>query len=144
MPDHGVWLISSFAWLFAALVIAESAFAEDDADQDVWAGVDEMIVVGNPGGVLGILKETGSVTSFDAEDLEAYGIENTADLADFTPNLEIVSPSDTTATFFIRGVGLQDLSSIAAGAVAIYVDGMPIRDPSFPGLARKQRKVRTN
>ncbi len=131
MPDHGVWLISSFAWLFAALVIAESAFAEDDADQDVWAGVDEMIVVGNPGGVLGILKETGSVTSFDAEDLEAYGIENTADLADFTPNLEIVSPSDTTATFFIRGVGLQDLSSIAAGAVAIYVDGMPIQSPTL-------------
>lgn len=89
MPDHRVWLISSFACVFAALVIAESAFAEGEAEEDVWSGVDEMVVVGNPGGVLGILNETGSVTSFDSEDLEAYGIENTADLAEFTPNLDI-------------------------------------------------------
>lgn len=128
-----VSLISSLACLLAALLVAGFAFAEEDEEEvvDIWAGVDEMIVTGNPGGALGLLKETGSITAFDAEDLAAYGIENTADLAAFTPNLEIVKPSDTTATFFIRGVGLQDLSSIAAGAVAIYVDGMPIQSPTL-------------
>ena len=126
-----VSLVTSLASFLAALLVAGVGFAQAGSDEDIWAGVDEMIVVGNPGGATGILKETGSITTFDADDLEAYGIENTADLAEFTPNLEIVSPSDTTATFFIRGVGLQDLSSIAAGAVAIYVDGVPIQSPTL-------------
>jgi len=129
--SDGLSFVSLVSCLFAALLVAEFAFAEDDKAEDVWAGVDEMVVVGNPGGALGILKETGSITAFDAEDLAAYGIENSADLAAFTPNLDIVNPSDTTATFFIRGVGLQDLSSNAAGAVAIYIDGMPINSPTL-------------
>jgi len=125
--------VSPLFWFYflAAMLVAEFAFAQEGNTQDIWAGVDEMVVVGNPGGALGILKETGSITAFDAEDLAAYGIENTADLADYTPNLDIVKPSDSSATFFIRGVGLQDLSSNAAGAVAIYGDGMPLNSPTL-------------
>lgn len=110
------------------IALAQEAGA---AESDPWAGIEEMLVIGTGGGALGLIAETGSVTAFDAEDLAAYGVENTADLADFTPNLEIVQSSATQATFFIRGVGLQDFSSNAAGAVAVYVDGIPYANPTL-------------
>jgi iron complex outermembrane recepter protein len=124
---------SSFAFLclfLLSLAPFQTAFAQAEAEQeDVWAGIEEMLVVGSGASALGMLSETGSVTAFSADDLSAYGIENTTDLADFTPNLEIVQNSATTATFFIRGVGLQDFNATAAGAIAIYLDGVPLNAP---------------
>ncbi|HEB89800.1 MAG TPA: hypothetical protein ENI85_09545, partial [Deltaproteobacteria bacterium] len=110
-------------------VASSAARAQTDPaeeESDVWSGVEEMLVVGGEAGALGLLEDTGSVTSFDASDLAAYGIENATDLAAFTPNLEIVQNSATEASFFIRGVGLQDFSANATGAVAVYLNGMPL------------------
>jgi outer membrane receptor protein involved in Fe transport len=72
-----------------------------------------------------------SVTQFDAESIAALGAGNIADLAKVTPNVEIRSAGATTATFFIRGVGLSDFSSNAAGAVAIYRDEVPLNSPAI-------------
>ena len=72
-----------------------------------------------------------SVTGFGAEDLAALGANNIADLAAFTPNLEIVTAGATTPTFFIRGVGLNDFNSNSTGAVAIYQDDVPINAPAL-------------
>ncbi len=124
------------AWLVAVFAIATNVAGAQTAEgegeeEDPWAGIEEMLVVGSAEGVLGALQETGSITGFTADDLQAYGIENTTDLSDFTPNLEIVQNSATTATFFIRGVGLQDFSSNAQGAVAVYLDGMPVNAPTL-------------
>jgi iron complex outermembrane receptor protein len=72
-----------------------------------------------------------SVTQFDAAALEALGAQNVSDLAKVTPNVEIRTSGATTATFYIRGVGLSDFSANAAGAVAIYQDDVPLNAPAL-------------
>jgi outer membrane receptor protein involved in Fe transport len=72
-----------------------------------------------------------SITQFDADTISALGAGNIADLAKVTPNVEIRSAGATTAVFFIRGVGLSDFSSNAAGAVAVYQDNVPMNTPAL-------------
>ena len=91
--------------------------------------VEEILVRGQAQSGFRLEAESSSVTEFGSEDLTALGIEDVADLAEFTPNLEIVQASSTTATFFIRGVGLQDFSASATGAVAVYQDDVPMNSP---------------
>ena len=92
--------------------------------------VEEITVIGDRGGPSG-LETADSVTSFDASDLEALGAQDIADIADFTPNLEIVKTSSTSPNIFIRGVGLSDFNANATGAVAVYEDDVP---KNLPGL----------
>lgn len=72
-----------------------------------------------------------SVTQFDAATIAALGAQNVSDLARVTPNVEIRSSGATTATFFIRGVGLSDFNANAAGAVAIYQDDVAMNSPAL-------------
>jgi len=73
-----------------------------------------------------------SSTSFSAGDLQALRIENIADLADYTPNLEINTAfAASNPTIFIRGIGLKDYNANAAGAVAVYQDGININSPAI-------------
>src|SRR5262249_38045505 len=67
-----------------------------------------------------------SVTAFSAADLVALGAANIADLAAFTPNLEIVTAGATTPTFFIRGVGLNDFGANATSSAPVYQDDVPM------------------
>ena len=80
----------------------------------------------------GLADETAaSVELFNMKELAELGAQDISDLARVTPNLEIKSVSASAPTFFIRGVGLNDFSSNAAGAVAIYRDGVPINAPAI-------------
>ncbi len=76
-------------------------------------------------------KVADSVTAFSAADLVALGAANIADLAAFTPNLEIVTAGATTPTFFIRGVGLNDFNANSTGAVAVYADDVALNAPAL-------------
>ncbi|MEZ4331549.1 MAG: TonB-dependent receptor [Myxococcota bacterium] len=97
---------------------------------DPWAGVEEMIVVG--GSVTGMLLDSAvSVTGFSQEDLLSIGAVNVSDVSQYTPNLEIRTLSGTTPTFFIRGVGLNDFTANASGAIAIYMDDVPLDLPAI-------------
>lgn len=94
-------------------------------------GVEIMRIKGGKG-LAGLEAEVpASVTQFDPEDIAALGAQDVSDLARVTPNLEINTISSTTATFFIRGVGLNDFNSNAAGAVAVYWDGVPLNAPAL-------------
>ncbi|TMA30012.1 MAG: hypothetical protein E6J87_19130 [Deltaproteobacteria bacterium] len=59
------------------------------------------------------------------------GATNIADLAAFTPNLEIVTTGSTTATFFIRGVGLNDFGANSTASVAVYQDDVPMNSQAL-------------
>jgi outer membrane receptor protein involved in Fe transport len=73
-----------------------------------------------------------SSTSFSAGDLQALRIEDISDLADYTPNLEINTAfAASNPTIFIRGIGLKDYNANAAGAVAVYQDGININSPAI-------------
>jgi outer membrane receptor protein involved in Fe transport len=93
-------------------------------------GVEVMHVKGR--GVGAIETEVpSSITQFDASTIEALGAQNIADLSRVTPNVNIVQPGGTQATFFIRGIGLSDFSSNAQGAVAIFQDDVAINAPAI-------------
>ncbi len=108
----------------------ERAASDSDAAEEHAPppGLEEIVITGAAAGPLPDIR-TESVVLFDAEDITALGIQDVTDLADFSPNLEIISPGETTATFFIRGVGLQDFSANAPSAVAIYQDDVPMNAP---------------
>ena len=72
-----------------------------------------------------------SITQFDASTIEALGAQDISDLSRVTPNVNIVQPGATQATFFVRGVGLSDFSSNAAGAVTIFQDDVAINAPAI-------------
>ncbi len=73
-----------------------------------------------------------SSTSFSMGDLKALRIGDIADLSDYTPNLEINTAfAASNPTIFIRGIGLKDYNANAAGAVAVYQDGVNINAPAI-------------
>lgn len=98
--------------------------------EDPFAGVEEMIVVGQGTSDL-LISSTQSVTRFDADLLQALGVDDISDLAQITPNLEIRTADATSPTFFIRGVGLSDFSANAGGSVAVYQDDVAMNLPAL-------------
>lgn len=94
-------------------------------------GADVMFIVAGESEAAAAYAQSDSVTGFNAADIEALGALSVADLADFTPNLEIVTAGATTPTFFIRGVGLNDFNSNSSGAVAIFQDGVAVNAPAL-------------
>jgi len=93
--------------------------------------IEEIVVLGSESDSSSDFAAGDSVTGFGAEDIAALGAQSIADLASFTPNLEIVTANATTPTFFIRGVGLNDFNPNSTGAVAIYQDDVAINAPAI-------------
>jgi iron complex outermembrane recepter protein len=111
--------------------LVDSAYSQVEAPvEDPWAGVEEMLVTGTGGFLLG-QGETISVLSFDSEDLADLRITDVGSLAEYTPNLEIKTGASSVSspTLFIRGIGLLDFNSNASSSVAIYNDGMYMNSP---------------
>lgn len=126
--------LQSRAWRGAFLLVTTVFLAASGNAQPREAQpreVEEILIIGEA--ALGVLdaSEADSVIAFSEEDLAAFGAQDISDLADFTPNLEIVNSGATTPTFFIRGVGLNDFNSNSTGAVAIYQDGIAINAPAM-------------
>lgn len=70
-----------------------------------------------------------AVTAFTASALDDKGIDNIAEVADFTPNLVFdttspVSGLSSGAVIFIRGIGNTDFSLTTDPGVGTYVDGV--------------------
>ena len=110
----------------------EETEAEDSAIEDgedgasgIYKGVEEITVTGSAGGILQS-DAAESAVQFDSEELDALGATELTDIARVTPNLQITQAGATSASFFIRGVGLADFSANSASAVAVYQDGVPL------------------
>ncbi len=93
--------------------------------------IEEIVVMGAESESASDFEAADSVTGFGAEDLAALGAQDIADLAEFTPNLEIVTSGATTPTFFIRGVGLNDFNPNSTGSVAVYQDDVVLNAPAL-------------
>ena len=120
--------------LIAVLMSLTSTQAIAQSESDPWAGVEEMVVTSSDV-IDALTSSTVSVTAFDSSDLEAMGAADMSDVAAYTPNLEIRTAGSTSATFFIRGVGLNAFDSNASGSVAIYEDDVP---KNLPAIQLKQ------
>jgi outer membrane receptor protein involved in Fe transport len=110
---------------------AAPAEAEKKAPARPPPGIEEIVILGSESDSAQDFEAGDSVTGFGAEDIAALGAQDIADLAGFTPNLEIVTSGATTPTFFIRGVGLNDFNANSTGAVAIYQDDVAINAPAL-------------
>lgn len=120
-------LVCVFLWIAPASSQPADAAASSPRPSD---DIEEIRIEGEAG--RGIEEtQASSAVQFDSSELEALGIEDVSDLASFTPNLQIVTASSTAASFYIRGVGLTDFSANAAGAVAVYVDDVPLNSPAL-------------
>ena len=116
----------------AAAIEAEEVSPEetDESASAAPRGIEIMRVTGRK--VTALEAEVpASVTQFDAATIHALGVQNIADVSKFTPNVEIRTAGATAASFFIRGVGLQDFNANAASAVAIYGDDVPLNSPAL-------------
>jgi iron complex outermembrane receptor protein len=70
-----------------------------------------------------------SIAAFSGDDLQARNIEDLADVARFSPNLQFdgtaaVSGSTIASTVFIRGIGQTDFTLNSDPGVGVYVDGV--------------------
>jgi iron complex outermembrane receptor protein len=91
----------------------------------------EEIIVTAQGGKRALQEISVSVAAFDAEYLEALGAQSIADIAQFTPNLEIRSVfAASNPTLFIRGVGLRDFNANSSSSVAVYNDDVYMNSPA--------------
>ncbi len=93
-------------------------------------GVEVLQVRGRSAGALET-EVPASVTQFDASMVQALGAQDISDLARVTPNVNIVQPGSTQATFFVRGIGLSDFSANSAGAVTIFQDDVALNAPAI-------------
>ena len=75
-----------------------------------------------------------SVTAFDGGKLDKLNLQNSTDLAQFTPGLNIGTPvgEGNNPSITLRGVGLNDFNDNNEGPVAVYVDDVYIS--ALPGL----------
>lgn len=100
------------------------------ARDDLWEGVEEMIVDGTSGTVLLQAQEVSAI-SFDSDYLAALGASDLSDISQFTPNLEIRTPfAASNPTLFIRGVGLRDFNANSSSSVAVYNDEIYMNSPA--------------
>ena len=104
----------------------EGGDSSDESELDRrYSGVEEMTITGTVGGIVQA-DAAESAVQFDADELDALGATELTDIARVTPNLQITQAGATSASFFIRGVGLADFSANSASAVAVYQDGVPL------------------
>jgi iron complex outermembrane receptor protein len=105
----------------------EEPFEVDPAQP---TNIEEIVIHGEQGTSL-VKDETVSTLKFTPEFLSLERIKDIRDLSNFTPSLEIKSAyAASNPTIYIRGVGLDDFNANAAGAVAIYQDGVYMQSPA--------------
>ena len=78
-----------------------------------------------------------SVTAMSGENMSALGVNNSADIARFTPNLNIanITGEGNQPAIFLRGVGLNDFNTNNSGPVGMYVDEVIVSAPSAQAFA---------
>ena len=110
----------ALAWFGSSAAFAQ----EKGTEPDPFAGVEEMIVTGSSAVEILVPPSTAAIT-FDSKALQDIGVQDVGDIAAYVPNLEVATVNATNASFFIRGVGLQDFGANASSSVPIYQDGIP-------------------
>ncbi|MGI9286773.1 MAG: TonB-dependent receptor [Pseudomonadales bacterium] len=78
-----------------------------------------------------------SVTAMSGDNMRSLGVSSSADIAGFTPNLQIISATGegNQPTLFLRGVGLNDYNTNNAGPIGMYMDEVIISTPSAQAFA---------
>jgi len=78
-----------------------------------------------------------SVTAMSGDNMSALGVNGSADIARFTPNLNIsnITGEGNQPAIFLRGIGLNDFNTNNSGPVGMYVDEVIVGPPSAQAFA---------
>jgi outer membrane receptor protein involved in Fe transport len=121
------WVIAA---TMAGCMAAPSALAQAAAPAAAPAGgnqaAPEEIVVTAEKRSEAINKVPLSITTFNATQLKAEGIQDTADLAKIVPGFTAVTSLYGSPVYYLRGIGYYDTSVAARPAVTLYADEAPI------------------
>lgn len=76
-----------------------------------------------------------AIQAISGDDLADRGVRNAQDLAQYTPNVTIMSPAGpgSQPNITIRGIGLNDFNTNNAGPNGVYVDEFYISAPTAQG-----------
>jgi iron complex outermembrane receptor protein len=67
-----------------------------------------------------------AVSAFTGDTLKTLGVSNASDLVNITPGLSAGSQAGSNKSYFLRGVGTNDVHLTAASAVGQYFDGVTL------------------
>lgn len=67
-----------------------------------------------------------AVSAFTGESMKQMGVDDAGDLVVLTPGLSERTQSGSSTTYFLRGVGTNDIHLTAAPAVGMYLDGVTL------------------
>lgn len=113
--------------MFGGAAHAQEAQAQQPVAQEPSEGLEEIVVTARR--VSESLQTTGvSVAAFTSDRLESLNIDTAADIARFTPNLELKTRGGAASqglAIKIRGIGVSDVDYAANDpSVAVYIDGI--------------------
>ncbi|MBL0925357.1 MAG: TonB-dependent receptor [Sphingomonadaceae bacterium] len=121
------------AFVMAALMVSPPALAqgaEAPDSEEVSGGIEEIIVTARKRDE-NVQDIPVAVTALSGDALAARGVETTADIARFTPNLQLSNGTagdggPTSMTAYIRGVGQDQALITYDPGVGMYLDGVYI------------------
>ena len=67
-----------------------------------------------------------AVSAFTAEQMKTLGVTDASDLVDITPGFSSSSQQGSNRSYFLRGVGTNDVHLTASSAVGQYFDGITL------------------
>ena len=67
-----------------------------------------------------------AITAFTGDTLQDYGVTNASDLVNITPGFSGNAQQGSNQSYFLRGVGTNDVHLTAAAAVGQYFDGITL------------------
>lgn len=108
-----------------ALMSGTALAQDDDAGSQVKSAIDQVIVT-TKAGAKNVQTLPVSMTAVTGETLKRTFAQDLRDLSSISPNvsLEPVGIFQNSASFFIRGLGTQDIESAVDPVVAILIDGI--------------------
>lgn len=127
---HGRMIVRGVSGLMAGasvLAIASTALAADAAADSVG----EVVVTAMKREER--LQDVGAtITALSAEALRTSRVSGLTDLAAYTPNVDIKETvPGALPTVTIRGIGLDDFSTVSSPAAGIYIDEVPLASPGL-------------
>jgi iron complex outermembrane receptor protein len=118
---------TSVTSLFIVQVAASYAWSASSPDNSDTGAIEEIVITAEKRSET-LQSVPISVSAFTASQLEARGIQNTENLAEFTPGLQF-SNNTILGQPYIRGIGSNQLNIGSDPDVAVNVDGVYIARP---------------
>lgn len=138
MKNNRVLLPTLIAQAVALSLISVTTFAEEAVQEKIVAqdlGVEKIVVTAQKRSQ-NMQDVPVAVSAMNADKLETLRLNNSTEIADQIPNVQIQKPfGDAQPVFAVRGVSMSDFSQNQSSPVALYIDEVYRGAPALQGIA---------